>query len=50
MEIKDLLEKITIDMVMEGCGLIGSFALLIGLFLDGGMGYLVELIGMTLCG
>lgn len=50
MEIKELLENITIDMIMEGYGLIGSLIVVHGIFLKWGFGYLTEVIGITLCG
>lgn len=50
MEIKELLEKVTIDMVLEGFGLVCSLVLITGLFFNEGMGYLAEVIGITLCG
>ena len=50
MELKEILEMITIDVVMEGCGLVSSLVVIYAIFLDGGLGYLAEVIGMTLCG
>ena len=50
MELKELLENITMDMVMEGCGLISSIIVINEIFLKGGFGYLAEVIGITLCG
>ena len=50
MELKELLENITMDMIMEGCGLVGSIIIIHGIFLRGGFGYLAEVIGTTLCG
>ena len=50
MELKELLENITIDMILEGCGLIGSLIVIYGIFLKGGFGCLAEVIGITLCG
>lgn len=50
MEIKELLEKITMDMILEGCGLACSLALISTLFFSGSIGYLTEILGMALCG
>ena len=50
MELNDLFEKVTMEMVLEGCGVVASLALTYTLFFNGGMGYLAEIIGMTLCG
>lgn len=50
MELKELLEKVTMDMIMEGCGLVFSLTLIYYLFVDGGMGMLIEMFGMVLCG
>lgn len=50
MELKELLENITIDMIMEGCGLVSSLVLIHEIFLKGGFGYLLEVMGITLCG
>lgn len=49
-ELKELLEKVTIDIIMEGCGLVFSLALVYALFFEGGMGKIMEIFGRMLCG
>lgn len=50
MELKDLFEKITMEMVLEGCGVVCSIGLTYALFFEGGISYLAQVVGMTLCG
>lgn len=50
MEIKDILEMILSDQVVEGLGFVFCVALLWTLFFGGGINQLIELFGIALYG
>ena len=50
MELEEILEKVTMDIVMEGIGLACSLAILAGIFMGGGMSSPMELFATALCG
>lgn len=50
MEFEEILEKVTMDIVMEGIGLACSLAILATVFMGGGMSGIMELFATSLCG
>lgn len=49
MEFKELFEMITLDVVLEGIGMVFGFGLLWKLFLGGGINSLMELFIAAVC-
>lgn len=50
MDLKKLIENITIDVVAEGIALIGVLGVLYYIFFGGGLGEIIRLFGIGLCG
>lgn len=50
MELEEILEKVTMDIVMEGIGLACSLAIVGGIFMGGGISSFIELFATALCG
>lgn len=50
MDLKEILELITFDMVMEALGTIFGVGIIWELFFDGGLSMIFEIVGQAFCG
>lgn len=50
MDLKEILELITFDVIMEALGTIFGIGIIWKLFFDGGLTMIFEIVGQALCG